>query len=201
MSAVVDLPRARRALAELDRIAAAHPEMCQGIGQWDEKTVEKIIMGTPAKDRVKAMRERLAARGIKREIFFATPEAQTALAELRALHPDKTRDNILCDAVINLLAAQRAPDPMPVVPPAPVDPDTLPLFEPDSADFNPVESDSDRQAALMLEVDRLVNAGMKWRDIAAQLNEAGWRDKKDRPLVFSRLNEQWRAWKRAKGES
>ena len=201
MSAVIDLPRAKKALAALDKIAAEHPEICQGLGQWDEKAVAGIVNGKPGSERQAEYRRKLAARGIKGEIFFATPEAQTALAELRALHPDKTRDNILCDAVINLLAAQRAPDPMPVVPPAPVDPDTLPLFEPDSADFNPVESDSDRQAALMLEVDRLVNAGMKWRDIAAQLNEAGWRDKKDRPLVFSRLNEQWRAWKRAKGGS
>ncbi len=186
MSAVVDLPRARRALAELDRIAAAHPEMCQGIGQWDEKTVEKIIMGTPAKDRVKAMRERLAARGIKREIFFATPEAQTALAELRALHPDKTRDNILCDAVINLLAAQRTPDR-----PAPA---TLPLFDSDT-------TPDERQAKLRLAVDGLVNVGKTWRDIATALNEAGWHDKAGKPLVYSRLNEQWRAWKRAKGES
>ena len=107
MGAVFDLPRIRRALAELDRIVAAHPEMCQGLGQWTEKEVEKMIMGTPAKDRVKAMRERLAAQGIKREVFFATPEAQTALAELRALRPDQTRDNILCDAVICLLAAHQ----------------------------------------------------------------------------------------------
>jgi hypothetical protein len=49
----------------------------------------------------------------------------------------------------------------------------------------------------MLEVDRLVNAGEKWRDIARILNDAGWRDKKDRPLVFSRLNEQWRVWKQS----
>ena len=69
----------------------------------------------------------------------------------------------------------------------------------DSTDSKPVESDteSDRQDALMLEVDRLVNAGEKWRDIARILNDAGWRDKKDRPLVFSRLNEQWRVWKQS----
>jgi len=81
------------------------------------------------------------------------------------------------------------------------DPDTLPLFEPDSTGSLPVESAVDPHAALMLEVDRRVNAGEKWRDIAAALNEAGWHDKAGKPLVFSRLNEQWRAWKRAKGES
>jgi hypothetical protein len=69
----------------------------------------------------------------------------------------------------------------------------------ESTDSKPVDSDtdSDQQDALMLEVDRLVNAGEKWRDIARILNDAGWRDKKDRPLVFSRLNEQWRVWKQS----
>ena len=109
MGAVIDLPRIRRALSELDRIAEAHPEMCQGIGQWTEQEVEKLLMGTPAKDRVKAMRERRAAQGIKREVFFATPEAQAALAELRALRHDQTRDNILCDALLTTLAAYAAP--------------------------------------------------------------------------------------------
>ena len=80
-------------------------------------------------------------------------------------------------------------------------PDALPLFEPDSTGSLPVDSAVDPHAALMLEVDRRVNAGEKWRDIAAALNEAGWRDKAGKPLVYSRLNEQWRAWKRAKGES
>ena len=81
------------------------------------------------------------------------------------------------------------------------DPDTLPLFEPDSIGSSPVESAVDRHTTLMLELDRRVNAGEKWRDIATALNEAGWRDKAGKPLVYSCLNEQWRAWKRAKGES
>ena len=80
-------------------------------------------------------------------------------------------------------------------------PDALPLFEPDSTGSLPVDSAVDPHAALMLEVDRRVNAGEKWRDIAAALNEAGWHDKAGKPLVYSCLNEQWRAWKRAKGES
>ena len=191
MNAVIDLPRARKALAALDKIAAEHPEMCQGIGQWDEAAVEKITMGTPARDRVKAMRDRLAAQGIKREVFFATPEAQAALVELRALHPDKTRDNILCDALINLLAAMRPRAPATVA----TEPDTMPLFETAACPT------ADSPTALLAEVDRRANAGEKWRDIAASMNEAGWRDRNGKPLVYSRLNEQWRAWKRAKGES
>ena len=114
MSAIIDLPRIRRALSELDRIATEHPEICQGVGQWDEKAVEKITLGrgTPANERAVAYRQRLAAQGIKREVFFATPEAKAALVELRALNPEKTRDNILCDALINLLAAQRTTKPL-----------------------------------------------------------------------------------------
>lgn len=109
MERPVDLPRIRRALSELDRIAAEHPEICQGIGQWTEQAVEKMTMGTPANERASAFRRRLAEKGIKREIFFATPEARDALVQLRALHPDKTRDRILCDAVLNLLTATVAP--------------------------------------------------------------------------------------------
>ena len=200
MSAVIDLPRIRRALSELDRIAAEHPEICQGLGQWDEKAVAGIVTGKTGSERQADYRRKLAAQGVKREVFFATPEAQTALAELRALHPDKTRDNILCDALLMMLSAA-----LPPAPQAPAtntsDPDTLPLFEPDSTSSLPVDSTVDHHAALMLEIDRRVNAGEKWRDIAAALNEAGWHDKAGKPLVFSRLNEQWRAWKRAKGES
>jgi hypothetical protein len=157
MSAVIDLPRIRRALSELDRIAEAHPEMCQGIGQWDEKAVEKIIMGTPAKDRVKAMRGRLAAQGIKREVFFATPEAQTALAELRALHPDKTRDNILCDAVICLLAAHQQPAPATIEP----SPATVPDLPADRAE-------------LARRGHELIASGMTAAAIAEKFNAAGW---------------------------
>lgn len=117
MERPVDLPRIRRALSELDRIAAEHPEICQGIGQWTEQAVEKMTMGTPANERASAFRRRLAEKGIKREIFFATPEARDALVQLRALHPDKTRDRILCDAVLNLLTTapvSPAPSPPPV---------------------------------------------------------------------------------------
>ena len=117
----IDLPRVRRALAALDKIAADHPEICQGIGNWDEETVAKILHnpgGTPAKERVAAHRRRLAEQGIKREIFFASPEAQTALAQLREIFQDKTRDQIFNDAILNLLAAHR-PEPHPITEPIP----------------------------------------------------------------------------------
>ena len=155
MSAVIDLPRIRRALAELDRIAEAHPEMCRGLGQWDEKAVESIIVGTPAKDRVRAMRERLAAKGVKREIFFATPEAQAALAELRTLRPDQTRDNILCDALIQLLAAQQRPAPETLTP-------------------RPVPELPADRAELARRGHELQASGMTAAAIAEQFNVRGW---------------------------
>ena len=155
MSAVIDLPRIRRALAELDPIAEAHPEMCQGLGQWDEKAVESIIVGTLAKDQVRAMRERLAAKGVKREIFFTTPQAQAALAELRALRPDQTRDYILCDAMIHLLAAQQCPVPETLTP-------------------RPVPDLPTDRAELARHGHELQATGMTAAAIADQFNAQGW---------------------------
>ncbi len=167
MGAVIDLPRIRRALSELDRIAAEHPEMCQGIGQWTENEVEKIIMGTPAKDRVKAMRERLAAQGIKREVFFATPWAQAALAELRALRPDQTRDAILCDAVISLLAAQEKPPPnCTYTPPAPYRADPPPPAM--RLDLPADRAELARRGRVMQ------STGALMATIADQFNTLGW---------------------------
>ena len=160
MGAVIDLPRIRRALAELDRIAAAHPEMCQGLGQWTEKEVEKIIMGTPAKDRVRAMRERLAAQGIKREVFFATARAQAALAELRALRPDQTRDNILCDAILCLRAAA-IDDPLTITPQLD--------YQPTAVSELPVD-----RADLARRGHRLLKSGLSATTIADEFNRMGW---------------------------
>jgi len=96
----VDFPRVRRALAALDRIAAEHPEICQGVGQWDESAVENIVMATPAKERVAAYRARRAAQGIKRVTFFCSPEAQEALRHLREAQPGNTVDETICAALV-----------------------------------------------------------------------------------------------------
>ena len=124
MSRVMDLPVIRKALAELDRIATEHPEICQGIGKWDEAAVERIVTrGKPRKpgnERQAEYRRQQAAKGIKREIFFATPEARLAWAKLRVMYPGKSRDTILCDALINLLATQQDSTPSGTYsPPAP----------------------------------------------------------------------------------
>ena len=94
MSRPVDLPRVRRALAELDRIAAEHPELCQGEGHWNEKEVQRI-MGTPAKDRVRAYRTRLLEQGNTRLSIFLTPDASAVLTTLRTRYPDKSINDII----------------------------------------------------------------------------------------------------------
>ena len=133
-----------------------------------------------------------------RQRLLEAGKAQTNVwlsAALRQrLDDEATADGVSLSVVIERLLSAALP-PVPV----PSEPDTL--FEPDSTSPLPVDSAVDRHVALMLELDRRVNAGEKWRDIAAALNEAGWYDKAGKPLVYSRLNEQWRAWKRAKGES
>lgn len=94
----VDLPRVRHALAELDRIAAEHPELCQGQGQWNEQEVKKI-MGTPVAERVKAYRRRLCEQGRTRISVFLTPEAHAALLALRARYPNTPINDLVSDVL------------------------------------------------------------------------------------------------------
>ncbi len=150
-----------------------------------------------AANRVRAQRNRERRYGAGR-VALTVWIAESTKARLLALaEVESTPVAVVAD---RLLSAALAPAPQnPAMNTS--DPDTLPLFEPDSTSSSPVESTVDRHTTLMLELDRRVNAGEKWRDIATALNEAGWRDKADKPLVYSRLNAQWRAWKRAKGES
>lgn len=149
MSRVIDLPAIRQALVELDRIAAEHPEICQGLGQWDEKSVAGIVAGgkpekTPS-ERQAIYRRQQAAKGVKRETFFITPEAQVAFTALRARYPEKSRDTILCDAVINLMAALDHPVPPP--PESPVDRRDSAILDLHSQRLTPTEI-SNRLAAM-----------------------------------------------------
>lgn len=99
----VDLPRVRRALAELDRIAVAHPDLCQGKGQWNEQEVEKI-MGTPVSERVKAYRHRLREQGRTRISVFLKPEASAALQALRSRHPNTPINDIVSDVLTGVIS-------------------------------------------------------------------------------------------------
>jgi hypothetical protein len=82
MSAVVDLPRARRAFAALDKLAADNPDRCQRIGNWTESDAAEIVMGTPAKTRVAQYRARLRDKGY-RGIYIFAPES--TIEKLKAL--------------------------------------------------------------------------------------------------------------------
>lgn len=102
----IDLPRIRRALANLDRIAARHPEYCQHQGEWDEAEVKKL-MGTPTTERMKAYRGRLRAQGWKQVAMFLSPEAVSRLEELRREFPEKSIGEIVSDALTNHAQEQR----------------------------------------------------------------------------------------------
>lgn len=99
MARVIDLPRIRRALSELDRIAAAHPEMCERKGQWDEIAVKEMLMSKPAKERVAQYRARIRAKGHARLAAYITPDAKTSLDQLRRAHPDLTLNDLLSQLI------------------------------------------------------------------------------------------------------
>ncbi|MCF7994710.1 MAG: hypothetical protein K9L88_07710 [Chromatiaceae bacterium] len=62
----VDLCRVRKALAELDRLAAEHPDRLHKGEPWSDN-LEQLdeAMSTPARERVAQYRERKTAKGMK----------------------------------------------------------------------------------------------------------------------------------------
>jgi signal-transduction protein with cAMP-binding, CBS, and nucleotidyltransferase domain len=95
MARLIDLPKIRRALSELDRIAAEHPEYCQRQGQWTENAVREIVMRTPDRLRTAKYRDRLRANGNWRLTAHLSAEAKAALDRLRQAHPDLTINELL----------------------------------------------------------------------------------------------------------
>ena len=95
----IDLPRIQRALAELDRIAAAHPELLGDGPKWTAEAVEEAM--TPAKERMKAFRQRRIEQGYRRISFFADQRTRDALEALRARAGDKTIDEILSEVLLD----------------------------------------------------------------------------------------------------
>jgi hypothetical protein len=82
----IDLPRIRRALNELDRIAAEHPELIGQHGQWDEHEVESMMksQAKPARERVADYRRRMIDAGHSRICFYASPETKANLDAIKA---------------------------------------------------------------------------------------------------------------------
>lgn len=85
MNKVVDLVRARKALTELDRLVAEHPERCKRGGpKWADnlEELDKLTMGTPVKTRIKDYRARLRAKGYKASTVYLSGPAHERLLRL-----------------------------------------------------------------------------------------------------------------------
>ena len=110
MARPVDLPRIRRALAELDKIAAEHPEIRHRGQPWsnDMSQLQEVIM-TPGKERIAKYRAKQKAMGLKTVNVFLTPEAQAALNKLQSERPDATMGDVISDALLIAIATRKQP--------------------------------------------------------------------------------------------
>ncbi len=99
----INLPRIRRALNELDRIAAEHPEITGHHGQWDESEVDSIMRAPPkpARERVADFRRRMIDAGHSRISFYATTETKQTLDDIKA-RTGATTDAIIAKALQQL---------------------------------------------------------------------------------------------------
>ena len=82
---VVDMGRVRKALSELDRLAAEHPELCSPSGpRWADNLdeLDKLTMGTPVKTRIRDYRARLRAKGYRAATVYLTAAAHERLLRL-----------------------------------------------------------------------------------------------------------------------
>ena len=99
---VVDLPRVRRALTALDTLAAAQG-LRPGSGHFSVEDVREM-MGQSVSERQRTFRDRKRAAGWVRRGINLSPDAQAALAAIRA------RDGVTVDeavrAALLLLAGQ-----------------------------------------------------------------------------------------------
>ena len=85
MNKIVDLVRARKALTELDRLAAEYPERCNWGGpKWADNLdeLDKLTMGTPVKTRIKDYRARLRAKGYKASTVYLSAATHERLLRL-----------------------------------------------------------------------------------------------------------------------
>jgi hypothetical protein len=81
----VDLVRVRKALAELDRLVAENPELCNGNGpRWADHLPEldRLTMGTPTKQRIIEYRARLRAKGYKASTVYLSADTHERLLRL-----------------------------------------------------------------------------------------------------------------------
>lgn len=102
----IDLPRIRSALSELDRIATEHPELrqCDVRLANNIDALETAIVGTPAKDRSAAYKNRLREKGYRQVSIFLSPEAQTRLKQLIADYPNRSVGDVVSSALTGEIA-------------------------------------------------------------------------------------------------
>jgi hypothetical protein len=106
----IDLPRIHRALSELDRIAAEHPEHCHRGQPWahDMNQLQETIM-TPGKERIAKYRAKQQQKGMKAVAVYLTPEAQAALYRLQSERPDASMGDIISDALLRVITTKETP--------------------------------------------------------------------------------------------
>jgi hypothetical protein len=109
----VDLPRIRRALSALDRIAAEHPEIRHRGQPWanDMSQLQETIM-TPGKERIAKYRAKQHEKGMKAVNVFLTPAAQAALNRVQSERPDTTMGDVISDALLEFVTSNK-----PAIPP------------------------------------------------------------------------------------
>lgn len=101
MTQVIDLPRVRRALDELDRIAAEHPEaFAPDRLRLLTENLEETLMHPP-RNRMKAYRDRQVERGMKRITIAISREAAQALQALQAVGRYKSAGEVVSHALLN----------------------------------------------------------------------------------------------------
>lgn len=107
MPKTIDLLRARRALAELDRIAAEHPEIVGKGEPWKDNLEElQRVITMNHNQRIAEYRARQQAKGMRRVSIFLSPEATEALEALQRATPGKPVGEIISRALVSAALAK-----------------------------------------------------------------------------------------------
>ena len=123
-------------------------------------------------ERQERFRQRQLASGSKREAFWLDQAAQDALKQVKSLHSDRTRDQIVCDALTGLLEHNTKPLDADTVKPLATNSTVLETnsMEPLATNSN---TPADRAELATLARSWRV-AGMTLDQIASRLNGLGW---------------------------
>ena len=97
---MIDLPRIRRARANLDRLAAEHPEYLNQGEPWSEHLdeLESLVMSTPGRERTAAYRARLKEQG-RRALHVSVPVDVVELVQTIADQTGQSRSDVVAAAI------------------------------------------------------------------------------------------------------